>query len=132
MSTDDTNAALRGSESNDLLGLGPERAEPTLPRKLLDVAASARAWLVEWRFNGVQWLYLWPQAPGGFSFTSDASRALRFARREDAEAALQWALKTDAARRPIGSLSQYGLGLGALLATEHEWPNAKLTGDQRP
>ena len=28
-----------------------------------------------WRFNGVQWLYLWPSAPGGFSFTSDASKA---------------------------------------------------------
>lgn len=80
------------------------------------------AWLVEWRFNGVQWLYLWPSAPGGFSFTSDASKALRFARREDAEAALQWARDTDAARRPIGSLTRHGLALGEMLVTEHEWP----------
>lgn len=81
-----------------------------------------RAWLVEWRFNGVQWLYLWPSAPGGFSFTSDASKALRFARREDAEAALQWARDTDAARRPIGSLTGHGLALGEMLVTEHDWP----------
>lgn len=80
------------------------------------------AWLVEWRFNGVQWLYLWSSAPGGFSFTSDASKALRFARREDAEAALQWARDTDAARRPIGSLTRQGLALGEMLVTEHAWP----------
>lgn len=80
------------------------------------------AWLVEWRFNGVQWLYLWPSAPGGFSFTSDASKALRFARREDAEAALQWARDTDAARRPIGSLTRHGLALEEMLVTEHDWP----------
>lgn len=83
---------------------------------------SERAWLVEWRFNGVQWLYLWPSAPGGFSFTGDASKALRFARREDAEAALQWARDTDAARRPIGSLTKHGLALGEMLVTEHDWP----------
>lgn len=88
-------------------------------------AAETRAWLVEWRFNGVQWLYLWPRAPCGFSFTNDAGKALRFARREDAEAALQWARDIDAARRPIGSLSRYGLSLGEMLATEHEWPNAE-------
>lgn len=80
------------------------------------------AWLVEWRFNGVQWLYLWPSAPGGFSFTSNASKALRFARREDAEAALQWARDTDAVRRPIGSLTRHGLALGEMLVTEHDWP----------
>lgn len=84
--------------------------------------ALTTAWLVEWRFNGVQWLYLWPSAPGGFSFTSNASKALRFARREDAEAALQWARDTDAALRPIGSLSRHGLSLGEMLVTEHEWP----------
>lgn len=84
--------------------------------------APTTAWLVEWRFNGVQWLYLWPSAPGGFSFTSDASKALRFARREDAEAALQWARDTDAARRPIGSLTRHGLALGEMLVTEHDWP----------
>lgn len=83
---------------------------------------SERAWLVEWRFNGVQWLYLWPSAPGGFSFTNDASKALRFARREDAEAALQWARDTDAARRPIGSLTRHGLAMGEMLVTEHDWP----------
>lgn len=86
-------------------------------------AQPERAWLVEWRFNGVQWLYLWARAPGGFSFTGDASKALRFARREDAKAALQWARDIDAARRPIGSLSRHGLSLGEMLATEHEWPN---------
>lgn len=80
------------------------------------------AWLVELRFNGVQWLYLWPSAPGGFSFTSDASKALRFARREDAEAALQWARDTDAVRRAIGSLTRQGLALGEMLVTEHDWP----------
>lgn len=85
------------------------------------------AWLVEWRFNGVQWLYLWPSAPGGFSFTSDASKALRFARREDAEAALQWARDTDAARRPIGSLTRQGLALGEMLVTEHAWPALTAT-----
>lgn len=74
-----------------------------------------RAWLVEWRFNGLQWLYLWPRAAGGFSFTGDANRALRFARREDAEAALQWARETDS-RRGAGRAS------GELLVTEHEWP----------
>lgn len=78
------------------------------------------AWLVEWRFNGVQWLYLWSSAPGGFSFTSDASKALRFARREDAEAALQWARDTDAARRPIGSLTRHGLALGEMLVTDRK------------
>lgn len=81
----------------------------------------ATAWLVEWRFNGVQWLYLWPRAPGGFSFTSDPNSALRFARREDAESALKWARDTDAERRPIGSLSRYGLALGEMLVTEHAW-----------
>lgn len=82
---------------------------------------SERAWLVEWRFNGVQWLYLWPSAPGGFSFTADPNSALRFARREDAESALKWARDTDAARRPIGSLSRHGLALGEMLVTDHEW-----------
>ena len=52
---------------------------------------SERAWLVEWRFNGVQWLYL---TGGSFNFTSDPNRALRFARREDAEAAMAWARST--------------------------------------
>lgn len=79
-----------------------------------------RAWLVEWRFNGIQWMYLWPRAPGGFSFTSDANQAIRFARREDAEAALKWAQDTDS-RRGAGRVA------GELLATEHEWPNAIYT-----
>lgn len=79
-------------------------------------AAQERAWLVEWRFNGIQWLYLWPSAPGGFSFTGDANQALRFARREDADAVLQWARTVDSRRgAPRAS--------GELLVTEHEWPN---------
>lgn len=93
---------------------------------------SERAWLVEWRFNGVQWLYLWPSAPGGFSFTNDASKALRFARREDAEAALQWARDTDAARRPIGSLTRHGLALGEMLVTEHDWPALTAAPSAQP
>lgn len=98
----------------------------------VSVQAVERAWLVEWRFNGIQWLYLWPRAPGGFSFTGDPSKALRFARREDAEAALQWARDTDAARRPIGSLSRHGLALGEMLATEHEWRDASAAPPARP
>jgi len=96
-----------------------------LGRPLLVAQVPTTAWLVEWRFNGVQWLYLWASAPGGFSFTGDASKALRFARREDAEAALQWARDTDAARRPIGSLTRHGLAMGEMLVTEHEWLNAE-------
>ncbi len=83
-----------------------------------------RGWLVEWRFNGIQWLYLWPRAAGGFSFTGDANRAIRFARREDAEAALRWARDTDA-RRGAARAS------GELLVTEHEWPNVLVTGAVR-
>lgn len=80
-------------------------------------AVAQGAWLVEWRFNGVQWLYLWPRAAGGFSFTGDANRALRFARREDAEAALQWARATDAKRGASRAT-------GEMLVTQHEWPCA--------
>lgn len=80
----------------------------------VSVQAVERAWLVEWRFNGIQWLYLWPRAPGGFNFTADAAQALRFARREDAEAALQWARDTDARRGA-------GRATGEMLVTEHEW-----------
>lgn len=72
------------------------------------------AWLVEWRFNGVQWLYLWPSAPGGFSFTADPNSALRFARREDAEACLAWAREVDRRRGA-------GVAGGELLVTDHEW-----------
>lgn len=75
---------------------------------------SERAWLVEWRFNGVQWLYLWPSAPGGFSFTADPNSALRFARRQDAEACLAWAREVDRRRGA-------GIAGGELLVTEHEW-----------
>ncbi len=94
--------------STDGLGLEPERA-----------------WLVEWRFNGIQWLYLWPSAPGGFSFTGDVNQAIRFARREDADAALQWARRMDMRRGA-------GRAMGELLATEHEWPNAEVRRVQRP
>jgi hypothetical protein len=71
-----------------------------------------RAWLVEWRYNGVQWLYL---KGGSFNFTADANKALRLARRADAEAALAWAQEYDRRRglRPVGQM----------LVTEHEWPN---------
>lgn len=85
------------------------------PGTAVPVEVVQRAWLVEWRFNGIQWLYLWPSAPGGFSFTSDASKALRFARREDAETALQWARDMDSRRGA-------GRAAGDLLVTEHEWP----------
>ena len=79
-------------------------------------APPERAWLVEGRFNGAQWLYLWPSAPGGFSFTGDANQALRLARRDDADAVLQWARTMDSRRgAPRAS--------GELLVTEHEWPN---------
>ncbi len=99
--TDDTNATRRGSGSNDLLGHAPPE----------------RAWLVEWRFNGTQWLYL---TVGSFNFTTDPNRALRLARRADAEAAMQWAIEFDRRRglRPTGEL----------LVTEHEWPNPQISG----
>lgn len=71
---------------------------------------SERAWLVEWRFNGVQWLYL---TGGSFNFTSDPNRALRFARREDAEAAMAWAREFDR-RRGLRET-------GETTVTEHEW-----------
>lgn len=91
---------------------------------------SERAWLVEWRFNGVQWLYLWPSAPGGFSFTADPNSALRFARREDAEASLAWAREVDRRRGA-------GVAGGELLVTDHEWntpasPQAQAAQAQRP
>ena len=69
-----------------------------------------RAWLVEWRWNGVQWLYLIGRR---FSFTADPNAALRFARRADAEAALAWVEAHDGTGAPRR--------LGEMLATEHEW-----------
>lgn len=77
---------------------------PTVP------AEPDRAWLVEWRWNGVQWLYLIGRR---FSFTADPNAALRFARRADAEAALAWVEAHDG----TGALRR----LGEMLATEHEW-----------
>lgn len=77
---------------------------------------SERAWLVEWRFNGVQWLYL---TGGSFNFTSDPNKALRFARREDAEAAMAWAREFDR-RRGLRET-------GETTVTEHEWTSTTLS-----
>lgn len=84
---------------------------------LRSASVDSRGWLVEWRYHGsVQWLYLWSVAGGGFSFTADASKALRLARREDAEAVLEWARDTDSKR---------GLHSGTFLVTEHVWESAR-------
>lgn len=80
------------------------------------VPQGERAWLVEWRFNGVQWLYL---TGGSFNFTSDPNRALRFARRKDAEAAMAWAREFDR-RRGLRET-------GETAVTEHEWTSTMLS-----
>ena len=100
MSTEDTTTTAAAGPVERPVRLDPERA-----------------WLVEWRFNGTQWLYL---TGGSFNFTADPNRALRLARRADAEAAMQWAIEFDRRRglRPTGEL----------LVTEHEWPNVEVTG----
>lgn len=91
-------------------------AERRKVEALRSASVDSRGWLVEWRYHGsVQWLYLWAVAGGGFSFTADASKALRLARREDAEAVLEWARDMDLKR---------GLHSSTFLVTEHVWESA--------
>ena len=102
------------------------RAELTIMRRKVEAlrtaSAGSRGWLVEWRYHGsVQWLYLWSAAGGGFSFTADASKALRLARREDAEAVLGWARVMDSKR---------GLRSSTFLVTEHVWESAALASTE--
>ncbi len=97
-------------------------AERRKVEALRSASVGSRGWLVEWRYHGsVQWLYLWSAACGGFSFTADASEALRLARREDAEAVLEWARDTDSRR---------GLHSGTFLVTEHVWESAALASTE--
>lgn len=97
-------------------------AERRKVEALRSASVDSRGWLVEWRYHGsVQWLYLWAVAGGGFSFTADASKALRLARREDAEAVLEWARDTDSRR---------GLHSSTFLVTEHVWESAALASTE--
>jgi len=111
---------LRASERRAYAALDKACGDVTDLRRKVEALRSAsvdsRGWLVEWRYHGsVQWLYLWAVAGGGFSFTADASKALRLARREDAEAVLEWARDMDLKR---------GLHSSTFLVTEHVWESA--------
>lgn len=103
------------SAHNRLLNAVANRIAALPAQQGAQVPQGERAWLVEWRFNGVQWLYL---TGGSFNFTSDPNRALRFARREDAEAAMAWAREFDR-RRGLRET-------GETAVTEHEWTSVVL------
>ena len=101
--TDIPSPAVRGSGSNDLLG----HAEPE------------RAWLVEWKAHGFgpQW-WGFNYAPGKHAdWCSDANKAIRFSRKEDAE------------RMRLHIIAVFGFTgrhdyERSISATEHAWPNA--------
>lgn len=71
---------------------------------MTDTATIERGWLCEWRLRtGPEWWSIEDtQGEGGY-FTRDSVKALRFARRRDAEAYIEDA------------------GWTEIVATEHEW-----------
>jgi hypothetical protein len=98
-----------GLASTEWLGLVPERA-----------------WLVEWKAHGYgpQW-WGFNHAPGKHAtWCSDANNAIRFARKEDAE---RMRLHVIA----VAGLTGHHEYERSITATEHEWPNAELSGPGR-
>lgn len=83
-----------------------------LRRDLAEIAAANPApetgWLIELRGGPPQWWYLGEDGEDGQGWTSDSLKALRFARKQDAEAY-------------IGNV-----GWTEAFATEHEWATSEV------
>jgi hypothetical protein len=78
-------------------------------------------WLLEQKLNGWSWWWTGTRIEGCRIWTTDASRAVRFARKEDAE-------------RTRDVLRKYGVaGMLEAIATEHMWcPPPPAAPDNQP
>ncbi len=132
--TNGARLALVGRYRNAVFAEALASTQPAIePAEPVRVTLDERAWLIEHsgempgqQSARVTWIWVRPQDDGygaqEFGHTLDASKALRFSRKEDAQAVLKMILGSSAGRPPDWFSKPYSV-------TEHIWQARALLGE---